>query len=68
MERASGIEPPSKAWEAFILPMNYARIVTDLIILTFFLLFGKYDGERSVLRRGDEFGDIVKDGDMRIGS
>ena len=32
MERASGIEPPSKAWEAFILPMNYARI--DLIILS----------------------------------
>ena len=25
MERARGIEPPSKAWEAFILPMNYAR-------------------------------------------
>lgn len=68
MERASGIEPPSKAWEAFILPMNYARIVTDLIILAFFLLFGKYDGERSVLQRGDELGDIVKDGDMRIGS
>ena len=21
-----GIEPTSKAWEAFILPMNYARI------------------------------------------
>ena len=26
MERAMGIEPTSKAWEAFILPMNYARI------------------------------------------
>ena len=25
MERAMGIGPPSKAWEAFILPMNYAR-------------------------------------------
>ena len=25
MERAMGVEPPSKAWEAFILPMNYAR-------------------------------------------
>ncbi len=25
MERAMGIEPTSKAWEAFILPMNYAR-------------------------------------------
>ena len=27
MERAMGIEPTSKAWEAFILPMNYARIM-----------------------------------------
>ena len=26
LERAMGIEPTSKAWEAFILPMNYARI------------------------------------------
>ncbi len=26
MERARGIEPPSLAWEADILPMNYARI------------------------------------------
>ena len=26
MERAMGVEPTSKAWEAFILPMNYARI------------------------------------------
>ena len=25
MERATGVEPASKAWEAFILPMNYAR-------------------------------------------
>ena len=25
MERAMGIEPTSKAWEAFVLPMNYAR-------------------------------------------
>ena len=25
LERAMGIEPTSKAWEAFILPMNYAR-------------------------------------------
>ncbi len=27
MERAMGIEPTSKAWEAFILPMNYARMI-----------------------------------------
>ena len=26
LERAMGVEPTSKAWEAFILPMNYARI------------------------------------------
>ena len=25
MERTTGVEPASKAWEAFILPMNYAR-------------------------------------------
>ena len=25
MERASGVEPPSEAWEAAILPINYAR-------------------------------------------
>ena len=27
MERAMGIEPTSKAWEALILPLNYARSV-----------------------------------------
>ena len=27
MERAMGIEPTSRAWEARILPMNYARDV-----------------------------------------
>ena len=26
MERAKGIEPSSQAWEARILPMNYARV------------------------------------------
>lgn len=26
MERAMGIEPTSLAWEAGILPMNYARV------------------------------------------
>ena len=25
MERVTGIEPVSKAWEAFILPLNYTR-------------------------------------------
>ena len=26
MERTSGIEPPTKLWESFVLPLNYARI------------------------------------------
>ena len=26
VERAMGIEPTSKAWEAFVLPLNYARL------------------------------------------
>ncbi len=26
MERVRGIEPPSKAWEAFVLPLNYTRL------------------------------------------
>lgn len=26
MERVMGIEPTSKAWEAFILPLNYTRL------------------------------------------
>ena len=25
MERMTGVEPASKAWEAFVLPMNYIR-------------------------------------------
>ncbi len=32
LERARGIEPPSKAWEASILPMNYAR--AQFLIIT----------------------------------
>lgn len=27
-ERATGIEPVTKAWEAFVLPLNYARRLT----------------------------------------
>ena len=38
-----GIEPTSKAWEAFILPMNYARIVklckSYLMIIACFIFF-----------------------------
>ena len=30
MERAMGIEPTSRAWEARILPMNYARVVCGI--------------------------------------
>lgn len=26
MERVMGIEPTSKAWEAFVLPLNYTRM------------------------------------------
>ena len=26
MERAKGIEPSYRAWEALVLPLNYARI------------------------------------------
>ena len=33
MERAMGIEPTSKAWEAFILPMNYARMYNIFKVL-----------------------------------
>jgi hypothetical protein len=29
MERAMGIEPTSEAWEASILPLNYARSVWE---------------------------------------
>lgn len=34
LERTTGIEPASKAWEAFILPMNYVR--TEVIVSHFF--------------------------------
>jgi hypothetical protein len=26
LERVRGIEPPSRAWEALILPLNYTRV------------------------------------------
>lgn len=31
MERAKGIEPSSQAWEARILPMNYARMMYNIV-------------------------------------
>jgi hypothetical protein len=27
LERVKGIEPSSKAWEAFVLPLNYTRVL-----------------------------------------
>ena len=30
MERVMGIEPTSKAWEAFVLPLNYTRTALEL--------------------------------------
>jgi hypothetical protein len=29
VERVNGIEPSSKAWEAFVLPLNYTRVITS---------------------------------------
>ena len=29
MERVEGIEPSTKAWEAFVLPLNYTRLSSD---------------------------------------
>ncbi len=31
MERVKGIEPLSKAWEAFVLPLNYTRMVRMIL-------------------------------------
>ncbi len=31
-----GIEPTSKAWEAFVLPLNYTRAAATFISLTMF--------------------------------
>tara|TARA_Y100000031_G_scaffold43265_1_gene49665 strand:- start:11252 stop:11524 length:273 start_codon:yes stop_codon:yes gene_type:complete len=33
LERARGIEPPSKAWEAFVLPLNYARLGNRVVLV-----------------------------------
>lgn len=33
VERVEGIEPSTKAWEAFVLPLNYTRI-THISLLT----------------------------------
>jgi hypothetical protein len=31
MERVKGIEPSSKAWEAFVLPLNYTRVLAFML-------------------------------------
>lgn len=44
-KRVMGIEPTSKAWEAFILPLNYTReitgIYTELLILRVWISSGR---------------------------
>ncbi len=30
MERATGIEPAYSAWKADVLPLNYARIISEI--------------------------------------
>ena len=60
MERARGIEPPSLAWEADILPMNYARVITDLFILAwmagvFKQIFGAFARSFAVCTFSDFF-------------
>ncbi len=36
MERVEGIEPSTKAWEAFVLPLNYTRSETRSERLTLY--------------------------------
>ncbi len=47
-----GVEPTSKAWEAFILPMNYAR--KDFISIAFVLLFDKGEFALSIANYAEE--------------
>ena len=46
MERITGVEPASSAWEADVLPMNYIRIIT--IIYLFFTIVNSV----CVIKRG----------------
>lgn len=34
VERVEGIEPSTKAWEAFVLPLNYTRVCAELFTRT----------------------------------
>ena len=59
LERAMGVEPTSKAWEAFILPMNYAR--SDCYDSRFRLAFVKHahSSGRSMARSGMMLRDVA---------
>lgn len=44
-----GLEPTSKAWEAFVLPLNYARLEKPIILLIcYFQNFAKGQVKASV--------------------
>lgn len=49
MERATGIEPASSAWEADILPMNYARVLNFYIISEPFYYVQRYFEQIEIL-------------------
>ena len=40
LERAMGIEPTTQAWEARILPLNYARI--QVVLYSFWLNYSTF--------------------------
>ncbi len=56
-----GIEPTSKAWEAFILPMNYARKNSAELSIAWVCPFGK----RNFGGRGSRLSDVLRDGFVR---
>ena len=45
LERVKGIEPSSKAWEAFVLPLNYTRVCKLLILMRIYVKYLKKTGE-----------------------
>ena len=45
-----GIEPTSKAWEAFVLPLNYTRMTATLPFFYYTVLYSNRVG-RSILNR-----------------
>jgi hypothetical protein len=50
MERAMGIEPTSKAWEALILPLNYARAEETVAQDLGLGQWGEYEKGRGIIR------------------